>query len=86
MMWALLSASTQLVVTRMKARDAFNNKDHLLVHERRLAADTVPAQQDFHHDRGVHIVPQQMPGQGVDRVVTFTPADALPDDPKSRSR
>jgi hypothetical protein len=77
----VLSASTPLVVTRVEALDAFNNGDDLLVHERRLAADTVPTQQDLHHDRGVHTVPQQMPGQRGDRVVTCTLADALPDEP-----
>jgi len=57
----LLWASTPLVATRVKALDAFNNGNDLLVHERRLAADKVPTQQDLRHDRGVHTVPQQMP-------------------------
>jgi hypothetical protein len=69
------------VLTRAETPDALDDGDDLIVHERWLAADTVPTQQDLHYDRSIHIVPQQMPGQGSDRVVTFTLADALPDEP-----
>jgi hypothetical protein len=67
--------------SRSEALDTLNNGDHLIVRERRLATDAVPTQQDLHDDRSIHTVPQQMARQGSDRVVTFTLADALPDEP-----
>jgi len=46
---------------------ALDDGGDLVVHEWRLAADTIPAQQDLRHHRRVHPVPEQMPGQRGDR-------------------
>jgi hypothetical protein len=40
----------------------------------------VLTQQRLHHYRRVHTVPQQVPGQRDDRVVTFTFIDTVPDE------
>src|SRR5437879_9789067 len=67
----------RLVVTRVEAPDTLDDGDDLVVHERRPAADTVPTQQDLHHHRRIHTVPEQMPGERGDRVVPFTLSDAF---------
>ena len=77
----VLSTMHARSLTRAETSDALDDRNDLIVHERWPAADAVPAQQDLHCDRSIHTVPQQMPGQGRDRVVTFTRADALPDEP-----
>jgi len=56
-----------LVVARVEVPDALDDGGDLVVHERRLAADTIPAQQDLRHHRRVHPVPEEMPGQEGDR-------------------
>ena len=78
LLWA---TSRPLVVMRVEPADALDDGHDLLVRERRLTADTVPTQQNLHHHCRVHTASQQMPGQRGDRVVTFTLAHPLPDEP-----
>ena len=73
--------SATLVVTRVEASDTLDDGHDLVVHERRPAADTVPAQQDLRHHRCVHPVAEQMPGQRGDRFIPFTLRDAFSDEP-----
>ncbi len=50
--------TSPLIVPRVEAPDAFDDRDDFLVDERRLAADAVPTQQNLHHHSRVHAVPK----------------------------
>ena len=75
----LLRMTTRVFVTRVGARDALDYGGDLLVHERRPAADPVPAKKQLHHHRRVHPVPEQVPGQRGDRIIAFAGRDAIAD-------
>jgi hypothetical protein len=65
----------------MEAADTRDHGCNLLVAQWRPAADAVPAEEQLHHHRRVHFVPEQMTRQRGDRVVTFTGRDAIGDHP-----
>jgi hypothetical protein len=48
----------RFLVTCADARDALDYGRNFLVHERRAAANAVPAKQELHHHRGVHPMPE----------------------------
>jgi len=54
----------------MHPGNAFNRADHLFIGERRAAAFPVPAQQKFGDDFLIHVMPEQMAGEGGDSAVS----------------
>ena len=67
---------------RLTLVEAPNTRDHgssLLVNERRPAAHSIPAKQELQDYSRVQPMPEQVPGQGGDRVIALPGGDAIGD-------
>ena len=71
----------RLLIASMQATDARDHGGNFLVSERRPASGAVPAEEQLHHHRRVHAVPEQVPGQRRERVIAFAHRDAFANEP-----
>jgi len=69
----------RLRVTLVEAPDTRDHGSSLLVNERRPAAHSIPAKQELQNYSRVQPMPEQVPGQGGDRVIALPGHNTIAD-------